>query len=72
MKRYLVIGGNVISKNDGDEHYISARRLVDLYRVDIAECVLVDDGRIETVRGLNTHGLITLTPRYDGNYTLEG
>lgn len=62
-KRYLVRPGVVWSKTDGERHYIDAHRLMDLYRVNPAECVIERPG----VRG---EGLILLAPRSDGNYTL--
>ena len=63
VKKYALHPGYVISRNDGDEHYIGEWQLQRLYGVQPNECVLVGPG----VAG---EGLIHLRPRYDGNYTL--
>lgn len=70
-KKYLVIGGLVKSRSDGDIHHVSAPRLCALYGVNMDECVLADerDNDIEWVEVRNGH-LTRLRPRYDGNYTL--
>ena len=65
--KYLVCPGEVISKTDGDIHYISADRLIRLYNVDPRECL------IKPKRGTSWTapvGLITLTPRFDGDYKI--
>lgn len=69
MKKYLVIPGNVISKNDGDEHYISANELIRLYGVQRDDCVIADPSM---PRGYYSKyaDLILLVPRYDGDYSL--
>ena len=41
MKRkYIVHPGYVISKEDGDEHFIRAEELMRLYKVDKSECYI--------------------------------
>lgn len=71
MKKYLVIGGDVRSKNDGQTHYISPRILCDLYKVNPRECHLVRDVE-DTPRlaGLDWSRFTLLQPREDGDYTL--
>lgn len=67
----MLVGDYVISKNDGDRHYVSARCLLRLYGLNAEECYLVDP-RNYTL-GSNSFligDLIVLTPRYDGNYTI--
>lgn len=65
MKRkYLLHPGNVISKEDGDKHYISPLKLCDLYGVHPDECLIVSD------RTKNDDSFIHLHPRHDGNYEL--
>jgi hypothetical protein len=67
MVKYLVIPGNVRSRNDGDIHYISARQLMQLYGVNPDECVIYDNrfgGR------QYSDELIPLRPMFNGNYTL--
>jgi hypothetical protein len=69
MIKYAVYPGYVISKNDGDEHYIGARQLMRLYGVSQRECRIFDKHH----HHLNSaaDGLIALYPRFDGNYTLQ-
>ena len=65
-KKYLVKAGWMTSKTDGDRHFISAKKLMDLYRVNPRECVIFSD----KFKYLDDVDLIVLTPRYDGNYNL--
>ena len=73
-KKYLVIGDYVISRTDADIHFISAEKLVELYKVLIEECVLVASARniekchIDLAR---TGEVLILKPRFDENYTIE-
>lgn len=64
MKRYVLHPGWVMSKNDGDRHYITALKLVELYRVHPADC------RVYGTEMPDKEGEVHLWPRYDGNYTL--
>ena len=64
MKRFLVCPGYVHSRNDGDRHWISADRLIDLYGVDPRECVIANRG----LTWADEKSLIRLTPRYSGHY----
>ncbi len=63
MAKYLVVGGWVRSKNDGDWYWVSPVHLVRLYRVPRSECILVDKEG-----GLFIPNLEILTPRHDGDY----
>ena len=67
MIKYIICPGTVISKNDGDHHYVSADRLIHLYCVDRRECIIDSLGRF---RDRSYDALIKLYPRYDGNYPL--
>lgn len=40
--KFLVIPGREQSKNDGDWHYITAAQLIRLYRVNPAECLIIE------------------------------
>lgn len=65
--RYVLHPGYVTSKNDGDEHWISAGNLARLYRVKPTDCIVVD-GR---TRGhVSLPDDVHLYPRYDGDYKL--
>ena len=69
MVKYLVCPGTVISKSDGDEHFISAGQLMRLYGVKPTECVVMPTGSAR--RGwTEPAGLIHLRPSYHGNYEL--
>ena len=40
MKKYLLHPGYVVSKTDGDRHYITSQMLMKLYNVSPKECVI--------------------------------
>jgi hypothetical protein len=66
---YVLHPGHLISANDGQWHYFSARKLADLYGVDMRECVTAGSLSVtfpESLLAAMTH----LRPRSDGNYTL--
>ena len=71
MKKYLVVPDYVISKTDGQKHFITAEELISLYAVNPDECFIASHPAY--LEGYNLGGenpLIILRPRYDGNYTL--
>lgn len=76
--KYALHPGMVISKRDGDHHFIDAHQLARLYRVSPRECVVVprnvEQGRERQhqllLDRIERMGLIHLHPRYDGNYQL--
>jgi len=70
MKKYVVIPGYVRSPNDGDEHYITPTMLARLFRVPLAECIIIDSAH--TTEGfIIPPDLPVLRPRNSGNYDLE-
>jgi hypothetical protein len=71
MKKYLCFGGNVISRHDGDRHYISARQLARLYQVPHNECVYIERGQ-DIPLGYIGKDMIKLHPRPNGDYCLPG
>lgn len=76
--KYLCVGDYVISKSDGDRHYIPASRLPQLYGVNPNDCHFIRHDE-ESVYWRSHHmpydhpngRPIVLRPRYDGNYKLE-
>lgn len=66
MNKYLLLGGFVYSYNDSDEHYISAKRLQELYNLPINECILANNE--QDLNGVDFNNLIILQPRYYGDY----
>jgi hypothetical protein len=72
-RKYLIIPGYVISKSDGDRHYVSGMELIRLYGVDRDECVIVPYGWPKRRGGMSEqyiNSLIHLEPRLDGDYSL--
>ena len=66
--RYVLCPGWIISKNDGDWHYISAAKLAKCYGVNLRDCLI----KLPTQRlhpGFYT-GMVFLEPRDDGDYQL--
>lgn len=61
--RYLIMPDYVYSENDGQKHFIDAKRLIALYGVNPNECVIYDPNRKQI-----TSGLIVLGPLKDGKY----
>ena len=61
--RYVVYPGYITSKNDGQFHYITAAKLMQLYKVNPRECIVYRENL-----GLDVSKLTQLHPRYDGNY----
>jgi hypothetical protein len=70
--RYVVHPGMVMSRNDGDWHFISADKLMRLYKVDPRICGIEDEARPETMVGHDWFDRIHLYPRRDGDYRLPG
>ena len=71
MIRYLVIGGTVRSRTDGQEHYVNARRLIELYKVPRNECYCTEEAtEDEDCLGIDRSTLIVLRPDYTGTYAI--
>lgn len=68
-KNFLVVPGPILSRIDGDRHYISAGRLMDLYGVHREECIIIDSSRNAYLYG-RYEGCLILEPRFDGDYSL--
>lgn len=78
MKKYVCIGGYVIRKSDGDRHYITGRKVAELYGLDpLTDCQCIEEKDEWTwwrSQGFNPDCSydkpIALRPRYDGRYDL--
>ena len=74
--RYALHPGWVISKRDGQDHYISHQQLAWLYRLNPDQFVVIDDRGMDrreytrAMRKTEELKLIHLYPRFDGDYTL--
>jgi len=66
LKKYLLLSGQLPSYNDKAGHYISAKRLQELYNLPINECILANDE--QDLNGIDFNNLIILRPRYSGDY----
>ena len=63
--RYVLHPGYVISKNDGQEHFIGGPRLARLYGVDMRQCVFGGEPGYQ-----EQEGDVHLCPDYHGRYAL--
>jgi len=73
--KYLIWPGHVRSKFDKQLHYISARQIAELYRVNPRECVFVSEHtQVDKLTGLpyglKKGELIELYPDRSGRYQL--
>lgn len=76
QKKYLVRPSKVVSKNDGDVHFIGAREIMRLHGVDPRECIVIPPGEewpqgygpLYTEAQRKAAGFKLLTPAYCGNY----
>ena len=71
-KKYILVGGEMISRYDECIHYINAKKLCLLYGLNPRECYLIEEREpIYYHREILDSGLKILRPRYDGNYKLK-
>lgn len=68
MPKYLICPGTVWS-NDGDIHFVNARQLINLYRVDPKDCVIKPSDN-KSLGWRKTNGLIELRPNELGDYSI--
>lgn len=68
--RYLLCPGHVMSKTDGQYHYVGAHDLAQLYGVQMDQCEVRPERMMARFGWRPTAGVIELHPRYDGNYSL--
>lgn len=61
--KYVLYSGYVTSINDGQEHFVPAHKLVELYGLNRKDCIL--DTKPDKLYGLD---YITLGPRENGDY----
>ncbi len=74
--KYAVFPDHVVSRTDGQVHFIGAAELINLYGVDPRECFVIDFNAgprayAQQMRLVEEEGLIHLRPSYRGNYKLE-
>ena len=71
QKRYLCVSGEVLSRHDGERHFVSAKRLPGLYGIHAADCIFVDTLDDPKCRGLDMDNLIVVGPDSTGIYRLN-
>lgn len=69
-KLYALCPGIIVSAKTGKRYYISAPELARLYRVEMSECVVYEDG--EDLGDVNSSDYVYLFPNAHGNYTVPG
>lgn len=65
-QRFAIHPGHIMSRNDRQRHFVSYRRLIQLYGLDPRQCFDATKGGYdlhETVEGVTD-----IHPRYDGKY----
>lgn len=65
-KRYVIHPGWVVSRRDGDRHFIGYWQLVQLYRVNPAECIHAD--QTLGMKKKHLQAMTHLHPSVSGNY----
>ena len=68
MRRIILHPGYVVSRKDGDTHYINQYQLATLYGLDITKCIVMGDTPREQLGFRTQEGDIHLYVRYDGDY----
>jgi len=68
-KLFVCYGGHVTSESDGNTHYVSSISVARLYRVRIADCILMNEN--SNLAGFLDKGKVILRPRSDGDYSLS-
>lgn len=71
-KKFLLVPGYVISRSDGQLHYVGVGALCRLYGVSLAECIVADiHGTWKLLLSeFEVTCLVRLAPRDDGQYRL--
>lgn len=65
VRKYCLHPSSIISKNDGDFHFIDAPSLAFLYGVALADCEIHNGTKLH-----NATGMKCLYPNYEGDYSL--
>ena len=69
MPNYVLVPGYIISKKDGDRHFITGKMLQRLYKVDPSDCIEAPTGR-GCEHWEPPENAIYLRPKQDGDYSL--
>ncbi len=71
MKKYVLHPGIVISRSDGDKHFISAAKLCELYKVRWEDCIVAKPNWERGFTPEFRSGLVNLAPDSTGVYELN-
>lgn len=67
--KYLVFGGEVASKNNGDIHFVQSEKVAKLYCLSRNDVLLIDNE--EKLRSIEQWKYFHLMPEYEGLYNLK-
>lgn len=70
MTTYVLCPGYVISKTDGQRHFVDERQLAALYGVRLRECEVMPERMFARFGWRPPADAVYLCPRYDGDYKL--
>lgn len=72
VHRFVCVGGEVRSRNDGQRHYVQANQLPELYGVPREHCVFVDRAMMRSLRAVTLFepGVVVLHPDPTGKYVV--
>lgn len=68
--RYMLHPGEVVSRNDSQTHFISARDLMRLYKLKPSECLICAHCYGRKALACEKGSLIDLYPKFNGDYSL--
>lgn len=69
--KFILVGSTVQSATDGDLHFVSAKELLSLYRLNPNNCILVRDvNELDRYTRQYPHAVV-LWPRHDGDYDIR-
>ena len=68
MRRIILHPGYVVSRKDGDTHFINQYQLAALYSLDITKCLVMPNTPRGQMDFETREGDVHLYVRYDNNY----
>ena len=66
--KYAIYPGWIISRTDGERHFIGYAELIRLYMLSARDCFNAQ--RPEAMKGRDSSQIKEIFPRYDGHYPL--
>lgn len=62
-KKYVLVGGHITSKTDGQVHYVSAVTLARLYNLNHKDCIFINEDNKHRLIGLKEKDYTFLYPK---------